>query len=98
MISTKIAALLTAVALAVGLVVGGAGTIFAGDGATGTMPTADCLEHMQQYGTMMSGSSGMMGGLSGMMGGSSGMMGQGGATMPDWMQLHHGGYAPGTTR
>ena len=104
MISTKVAALLTAAALGVGLVVGGAGTIVARDQTTGTMPTADCLEHMQQYGAMMGGSSGMMGGSAGMMGGSAGMMGgssmmgQGGTTMPDWMLQHHGLATPEPNR
>lgn len=91
MISTKIALSMTGAALAVGLVAGGAGTIVARDGGTGTTTAADCLEHMQQYGAMM-------GTGSGMMGTGSGMMNQGGTAMPDWMLEHHGVATPEPTR
>ena len=98
MISTRTAAFLTAGALAVGLAVGGAGTILAQDAGPGSMTAADCVEHMNQYGSSMwDGSSGMMGQGAGMMGGS-GMMGSDGITMPDWMLQHHGTTTPGSPR
>jgi len=95
MISTRLAGALAAGALALGILVGSAGTIAIRDVAR---PDAvDANAHMGQMATMMSmmgggpgmvgGGPGMMGGGPGMIGGGPGMMSSGSGMMTgqDWM-------------
>jgi hypothetical protein len=82
MITTRIAGALGAGALAVGILVGSAGTIVLRDA---TAPRAgDWTSAMSQMGSMMS----MMGGSFGMMNGQN-WTGPAATGMPDWMRQHH---------
>lgn len=94
MITTRIAAAIAAGALAVGMLVGSAGTIVLH--GTSAALSADLAAHISQMGSLMTGAAGMMNGSGGMMSGvGSGMMNGTGSTghaasaMPDWMQQHH---------
>jgi hypothetical protein len=94
---TRVAGIAAAM-LAVGLIVGMAGTAIAHEGAT----AADCArvmaEHMdgQSMADHMNGQA--MGDMSSMMGGGGSMMGPGAAGMPGSLhQLHHPQATPGTT-
>ena len=98
MIATRIAAAFAAIALAVGILAGSAGTIVLRDA---TAPqTVDWTAQMSQAGSMMS----MMAGRGGMMSGSGGMMsgqnevGPAASTIPDSMQQHHLTSSPVPTR
>ncbi len=102
MITTRIAAVFAAGALAVGILAGSAGTIVLRDA---TAPqSVDVAAHMSQMGSMMNGSGGMMNGSGGMMNGSGGMMngssgtGPAASAMPASMQQHHVTSSPVPTR
>jgi hypothetical protein len=91
MISTRLAGTCAAVALAIGILVGSAGTIVIRDAAR---PDAvDANAHMGQMATMMS----MMAGGPAMMTGQHGM-GPAGSAMLDWMLQHHQPVSSGPSR
>jgi hypothetical protein len=91
MISIRLAGALAAGALAIGILVGSAGTIAIGDAARSD--AVDANAHMGQMAAMMS----MMGGGPGMMTGQHGM-GPAGSAMLDWMLQHHQPVSSGSSR
>lgn len=100
MINRRIAAAFAAGTLAVGILVGSAGTIVLRDA---TAPQAlTWSTQMTQAGSMVSmmGGAGMMGGSAGTLNGPGSMMnGQNGtgpaaSALPEWMQQHHGTASP----
>jgi len=89
MINTRMTAALAAAALAIGVLVGSAGTIVL---RVATAPQAgDWTAQMSQV-RSTTGATGMMGGGYGMMGGHL-PMGSASA-MPDWMRSHHPAVSP----
>jgi hypothetical protein len=102
MTTSRIAASVAAAGLAIGLLVGSAGTIIARDATTAD--AVDCSALMSQMQSMMSSSASMMNGSSGMMNGSSGMMDSQDRTTPEasstpgGMMGHHTTTSPAPTR
>jgi len=91
--TTRIGAAIAAGFLAVGVLLGAAGTVVVRDGTT-----TDMTDHMRSMsGTMSAGSMGNMAGMMSMMGGAS-MMGPNASMSPGDHESHHASRSPAATR